>query len=58
MSSVKDFNNGSLNPKRLFDTLKYKLFFARDNPDFFTLAEYGCIAVRKGTEKHLVLLML
>lgn len=35
MSSVKDYNNGSLNPKRLFDTLKYKLLFARDNPDFF-----------------------
>lgn len=35
MSDVKDYNTGSVNPHNLYDTLEYKLLFARDNPDFF-----------------------
>lgn len=35
MSEIKDFLTGSLNPKRAFKTLEYKVLFARDNPDYF-----------------------
>ena len=30
-----DFFKGSLNPRLLFSNLKYKLWFARNNPDYF-----------------------
>lgn len=35
MKEIKNFLNGSLNPINLFKTLKYKILFARDNPDYF-----------------------
>lgn len=35
MKDVLEFTKGSKNPKHIFNTLKYKLLFARDNPDYF-----------------------
>ncbi len=35
MSDVMDFTKGSKNPKNIFKTLRYKLLFARNNPDYF-----------------------
>ena len=35
MSDVMQYTKGSKNPKHIFNTLKYKLLFARDNPDYF-----------------------
>lgn len=52
MSDVKDYNTGSVNPHNLYDTLEYKLLFARDNPDFSILVGFGCIVVLKVTERH------
>ena len=35
MSEIKNNLRGSLNPKRIYDWIKYKLEFARNNPDYF-----------------------
>lgn len=35
MSDVMNFTRGSLNPKKLLETLIYKIRFARSNPDYF-----------------------
>lgn len=35
MKDVIQFTKGSRNPKHLFNTLRYKALFARDNPDYF-----------------------
>ena len=35
MSEIKNFLDGSLNPKNIYLTLKHKFLFARNNPDYF-----------------------
>lgn len=35
MSDIKNYTRGSRNPKHIFSTLRYKLLFARNNPDYF-----------------------
>lgn len=35
MSKIKEFTSGSLHPKHLLGTLRYKIQFARDNPNYF-----------------------
>jgi len=35
MNEINDFLSGSLNPKNVFDTVKYNILFARNNPDYF-----------------------
>ena len=35
MGDVERYTQGSKNPKYLFSSLKYKLLFARENPDYF-----------------------
>lgn len=35
MSDVLEFTKGSMNPKKLLETILYKLRFARDNPNYF-----------------------
>lgn len=35
MSEIKDFLDGSINPKCVYETLKHKMLFAKDNPDYF-----------------------
>lgn len=35
MKEIKEFTRGSKNPLKLFETIKYKILFARNNPDYF-----------------------
>lgn len=35
MSDILKYTNGSKNPKKIFDTLKHNILFARDNPNYF-----------------------
>lgn len=35
MSDIQEYTKGTLNPLRVIDTLKYKILFARNNPDYF-----------------------
>lgn len=35
MKEIMEFTKGTKNPLKVFDTLKYKLLFARNNPDYF-----------------------
>ena len=35
MSEIIEFTRGSINPKNLWDTIEYKIKFARDNPTYF-----------------------
>lgn len=35
MSDITKYTNGSKHPKHFFATLKYKILFARNNPDYF-----------------------
>lgn len=51
--NIKDFTKGSLNPKRLFNTLKYKLVFARNNPDYFYPAGIWVFCGPQGSGKTL-----
>lgn len=35
MSEILKYTNGSKNPKKIFETLKHNILFARDNPNYF-----------------------
>lgn len=35
MNQIKEFTRGSKNPLKLIETIKYKIMFARNNPDYF-----------------------
>lgn len=35
MKDVVEYTKGSINPKNFINTIKYKLLFARNNPDYF-----------------------
>lgn len=35
MSEIKNFLDGSLNPKNIISTIKHNVLFARNNPDYF-----------------------
>lgn len=53
MSEIKEFTEGSLNPKHLVRTLHYKLLFARDNPDYFYPAGIWVFCGPQGSGKTL-----
>ena len=53
MSDIKEFTRGSLNPKNLFRTLRYKLLFARNNPDYFYPAGIWAFCGPQGSGKTL-----
>lgn len=48
-----EFTNGTKNPLRLFDTIKYKIFFARNNPDYFYPAGIWVFCGPQGAGKTL-----
>lgn len=51
--NIKDYTAGSLNPVNIFETLKYKLLFARDNPDYFYPAGIWVFCGPQGSGKTL-----
>lgn len=51
--NIKDYTSGSLNPANIFKTLKYKLLFARDNPDYFYPAGIWVFCGPQGSGKTL-----
>lgn len=53
MSDIKEYTRGSLHLKHLFATLKYKLLFARDNPDYFYPAGIWVFCGPQGSGKTL-----
>ena len=57
MSGVKDFTKGSLNPKNLIDTIKYKIQFAQDNPDYFYPAGIWVFCGPQGSGKTLSMVL-
>lgn len=53
MSDIKNYTRGSLHPKHFFHTIKYKLVFARDNPDYFYPAGIWVFCGPQGSGKTL-----
>lgn len=53
MSDIKEYTKGSLHPKHLFWTLRYKLLFARNNPDYFYPAGIWVFCGPQGSGKTL-----
>lgn len=53
MSEFKQMVAGSLNPVNIFDTLKFKLLFARNNPDYFYPAGIWVFCGPQGSGKTL-----
>ena len=53
MSDIKEFTKGSASPKNLFDTVKYKVLFARNNPDYFYPAGIWVFCGPQGSGKTL-----
>lgn len=53
MSEIKEFTSGSLNIKNVFDTLAYKIRFARENPDYFYPAGIWVFTGPQGSGKTL-----
>lgn len=53
MSEVMKYTGGSWNPKKLIDTLIYKLRFARNNPDYFYPAGIWVFCGPQGSGKTL-----
>lgn len=53
MSDIKEFTSGSKNPRNLLDTVKYKLQFSRDNPDYFYPAGIWVFCGPQGSGKTL-----
>lgn len=51
--NIKDYTSGSINPVNIFKTLKYKLLFARDNPDYFYPAGIWVFCGPQGSGKTL-----
>lgn len=53
MSEIKEFTSGSMNPGNLFRTLRYKIQFAQDNPDYFYPAGIWVFCGPQGSGKTL-----
>lgn len=53
MSDVLNFTKGSKSPGNIFKTLKYKVLFARDNPDYFYPAGIWVFTGPQGSGKTL-----
>ena len=53
MSDIKEYTRGSLNPKHVFSTLRYKLLFAQNNPDYFYPAGIWVFCGPQGSGKTL-----
>lgn len=53
MSDIMEYTKGSKNPMHLFRTLKYKILFARDNPDYFYPAGIWVFCGPQGSGKTL-----
>lgn len=53
MSEIIEFTKGSINPKNLYNTLRYKLLFARNNPDYFYPAGIWVFCGPQGSGKTL-----
>ena len=53
MSDVMKYTSGSWNPKKLIETVIYKLRFARDNPDYFYPAGIWVFCGPQGSGKTL-----
>ena len=53
MSEIKDFTSGSMNPGNLVRTLRYKIQFAQDNPDYFYPAGIWVFCGPQGSGKTL-----
>ena len=51
--NIKEYMKGSLNPKHVVRTLKYKLLFARNNPDYFYPAGIWVFCGAQGSGKTL-----
>lgn len=50
---IKKYSGGSLNPINLFKTIKYKILFARNNPDYFYPAGIWVFCGPQGSGKTL-----
>lgn len=53
MSEIIEFTSGSMNPGNFFRTLKYKIQFAQDNPDYFYPAGIWVFCGPQGSGKTL-----
>lgn len=53
MSEIKEFTSGSINPYNLLRTLRYKIQFAQDNPDYFYPAGIWVFCGPQGSGKTL-----
>lgn len=53
MSEIKEFLEGSLNPKHVFATIRHNILFARDNPDYFYPAGIWVFCGPQGSGKTL-----
>lgn len=53
MSEIKKYTKGSHNPSNLFQTIRYKLLFARDNPNYFYPAGIWVFCGPQGSGKTL-----
>ena len=53
MSEIKDYLEGSLNPINVFRTIKYRILFARNNPDYFYPAGIWVFCGFQGSGKTL-----
>lgn len=51
--NIKDYTSGTLNPIEALRTIKYKIQFARDNPDFFDPAGIWVFCGPQGAGKTL-----
>lgn len=51
--NIKQYIKGSLNPINILKTLKFKLLFARENPDYFYPAGIWCFCGPQGSGKTL-----
>lgn len=51
--NIKKYLSGSLNPKHFFSTIKYKILFAKNNPDYFYPAGIWVFCGAQGSGKTL-----
>lgn len=53
MSDIVDYTKGSKNPVNFFKTIRYKMFFAKNNPDYFYPAGIWVFCGPQGAGKTL-----
>ena len=53
MSNIKEYISGSLNPMRIYETIKHNILFARNNPDYFYPAGIWVFCGPQGSGKTL-----